>query len=154
MGLVHAIFQYCEEFSERTGLAIDFASAGLEKAALDSDTEINLYRLIQEGLNNVHKHAEARRATVKLVKAHPNIILRIKDDGKGFDVNARKALSTNEKRMGLQSMEERVHLLGGKIEIQSSPMRGTKIAIRIPSRDLAKNGCDDCKNAKKGGLDC
>jgi PAS domain S-box-containing protein len=139
LGLVQAIFHYCEDFSDRTALAVDFSSAGLENTTLDSDTEINLYRLIQEGLNNIHKHAEARRATVKLVKAYPNIILRIKDDGKGFDVNARRAVSTHEKRMGLQSMEERVHLLDGKIDIQSSPMRGTKITIRIPSKEETRD---------------
>jgi PAS domain S-box-containing protein len=139
MGLVQAIFHYCEDFSERTALAVDFSSAGLDNIALDSDTEIHLYRLIQEGLNNIHKHAEARRATLRLVKAYPHIILRIKDDGKGFDVNARRAVSTQEKRMGLQSMEERVHLLGGEIDIQSSPMRGTKIAIKIPSKEEARD---------------
>jgi signal transduction histidine kinase len=139
MGLVQAIFQYCEEFSERTGLRIDFVSAGMDATGPNPDTEINLYRLVQEGLNNIHKHAEAGRAIVKLVRAFPSIILRIEDDGKGFDVNARRAVSTNEKRMGLQSMEERVHLLGGKIEIQSQPMKGTKIVIRIPSREANRD---------------
>jgi PAS domain S-box-containing protein len=147
MGLVQAIFQYCEEFSERTGLGIEFSSAGLETMDLDSDTEINLYRLIQEGLNNIKKHAEARRVTVKLVRAFPNIILRIEDDGKGFDVNARRIASPQEKRMGLQSMEERVHLLQGKMEIQSHPMQGTKIIIRIPSKETKRDpqeNRDDC----------
>jgi PAS domain S-box-containing protein len=139
MGLVETIVQYCEEFSERTGLAIDFSSAGLENAELDSDTEINLYRLIQEGLNNVKKHAEARRVAVKLVRAFPNIILRIEDDGKGFDVHARRTASPTEKRMGLQSMEERVHLLQGKMEIHSRPMQGTKIFIKIPSQEVRRD---------------
>ena len=135
MGLVQTIFQYCEEFSERTGLDIEFSSAGVETVKLDPDTEINVYRLIQEGLNNVKKHAEAHHVTVKLVKAFPNIILRIEDDGRGFDVNARRMASSSEKRMGLQSMEERVHLLQGKMEVQSCLNQGTKIAIRIPSRE-------------------
>jgi signal transduction histidine kinase len=139
MGLVQTIFQYCEEFSERTGLEIEFSCAGLEATELDSDTEINVYRLIQEGLNNIKKHAEARRAAVKLVRAFPNIILRIEDDGRGFDVHARRMASPNEKRMGLQSMEERVHLLQGKMEIQSRPMQGTKIIIRIPSKEAKRD---------------
>ena len=143
MGLVQTIFQYCEEFSERTGLGIEFSSAGLENAELDSDTEINVYRLIQEGLNNVKKHAEARRVVVKLVRAFPNIILRIEDDGKGFDLNARRMASPAEKRMGLQSMEERVHLLQGKMEIQSRPNQGTKIIIRIPSKEAKREPQED-----------
>ena len=139
MGLVQAVFQYCKEFSERTGLDIEFSSAGLETMKLDSDTEINVYRLIQEGLNNVNKHAEARHVTVKLVRAFPNIILRIEDDGKGFDVDARRMASPTEKRMGLQGMEERVHLLQGKMEIQSRLMQGTKIIIRIPSKETKRD---------------
>jgi signal transduction histidine kinase len=139
MGLVQTIFQYCEEFSERTGLQIEFSSAGLETVKPDPDTQINVYRLIQEGLNNVKKHAEAHRVTVKLVRAFPNIILRIEDDGKGFDVNARRMASPGEKRMGLQSMEERVHLLQGKMEIQSRPQQGTKITIRIPSKEAKRD---------------
>ena len=139
MGLVRTIFQYCEEFSERTGLDIEFSSAGLETVKPDPDTQINVYRLIQEGLNNVKKHAEANRVTVKLVRAFPNIILRIEDDGKGFDVHARRMVSPSEKRMGLQSMEERVHLLQGKMEIQSRPQQGTKITIRIPSEEVKRD---------------
>jgi signal transduction histidine kinase len=147
MGLIQAIFQYCKEFSERTGLAIDFSSAGLEPTELDSDTEIHLYRLIQEALNNIAKHAEARRVSVKFVRAFPNIILRIEDDGKGFDVDARRIASPNEKRMGLQNMEERVHLIQGKMEIQSRLMQGTKIIIRIPSKEAKRDPQehrDDC----------
>jgi signal transduction histidine kinase len=139
MGLIQTLFQYCNEFSERTGLGIEFSSAGLETMKLDSDTEINVYRLIQEGLNNVKKHAEASRVTVKLVRAFPNIILRIEDDGKGFDVDARRMASPREKRMGLQSMEERVHLLQGKMEIHSRLMHGTKIIIRIPSKETHRD---------------
>jgi PAS domain S-box-containing protein len=139
MGLVHAVLHYCDEFSERTGLTIEFSSAGLENVAPDPDTAINLYRLIQEGLNNIHKHAEAARARVKLVGAFPNIILRIEDDGKGFDVDARRSVSTHEKRMGLQSMEERVHLLSGKLDIQSRPMKGTKIIVRIPVKETKRD---------------
>ena len=61
-------------------------SVGIEKMKLDFNTQINLYRMIQEGLNNTHKHADATRAIVELTAAYPNIILRIEDDGKGFDV--------------------------------------------------------------------
>jgi len=132
MGLAETIFQYCEEFSEKTGLNVDFTFVGMEGLNLDFNTEINLYRLVQEGLNNTRKHADASHVTIRLAAAHPNIILRINDDGKGFDVKERLANALNEKRMGLRSMEERVNLLQGNIEIQSQPMQGTKISIKIP----------------------
>lgn len=132
MGLVETISQYCEELPERTGLTVEFTSAGMDGLRLGFDPEINLYRLVQEGLNNIWKHAEATRSSVSLVAAYPNIILRIMDNGKGFDVAERLATIGHEKRMGLRSMEERVRLLRGKMKIQSRAMKGTKISITIP----------------------
>jgi len=132
LGLARTIFQYCEDFSEKTGLSVDFNSAGMDDLRLDFDTEINLYRLVQEGLININKHADARQATIRLVASFPNIILRIEDDGKGFNVEDRLAAVSNEKRMGLRSMDERVSLLEGKMRIQSRPTEGTKIFIEVP----------------------
>ena len=132
MGLVSVLATYCEEFSEQSGLKIDFHSVGVKNLQLHPDTEINVYRLIQEGLNNVKKHAGASQATVNLVGAASNIILRIEDDGYGFDVEKRARAATREKRMGLRSMEERVSLLQGQMTIRSRPMKGTKIFIKFP----------------------
>ncbi|MBN2125475.1 MAG: PAS domain S-box protein [Deltaproteobacteria bacterium] len=135
MGLVQSIYQYCEDFSEKTGLIVDFTCAGIDGLRLDPDTEINLYRLVQEGLINVKKHAEATRVIVRLVASFPNIILRISDDGKGFDVEERRRSVTTEKRMGLHSMEERGRWLGGAVHITSRPGKGTRIAIQIPYKE-------------------
>ncbi|MBW2200971.1 MAG: PAS domain S-box protein [Deltaproteobacteria bacterium] len=135
LGLVRTIFQYCEDFSEKSGVRVDFYSAGVDDLRLNFDTEINLYRLIQEGLNNVKKHADANRVTIRMVASFPNIILRIEDDGKGFNVEKRWATAVNEKRMGLQSMKERVGLLNGKMRIQSRPNSGTKILVEIPYKE-------------------
>ena len=99
---------------------------------MDNDTKIHIYRLIQEGLNNIMKHADADRVVIKLVGKFPNIILRIEDNGKGFDLKARELSSGKEKRMGLRSMNERVNLLGGEMTIQSRIMKGTKIFIKFP----------------------
>jgi PAS domain S-box-containing protein len=132
IGLVKALAVYCEEFCENSGVKVDFQSAGIHKLHLDSNTEIHLYRLVQEGLNNIRKHAHATRATIKMVGAFPNIILRIEDNGKGFDVTARELKLNKERRMGLRSMKERVKLLQGRMTIQSRPMKGTKILITYP----------------------
>ena len=134
LGLAKTIFQYCEDFSEKTGLSVDFNSAGMTDLRIDFDTEINLYRMVQEGLININKHADARQATIRLVASFPNIILRIEDDGKGFNVKDRLVAVSNEKRMGLRSMEERVGLLEGKMRIKSRPTEGTKIFIEVPCR--------------------
>jgi signal transduction histidine kinase len=96
---------------------------------------MNLYRLVQEGLNNIRRHAAASQATVKLVGTYPNIILRIEDDGKGFDVAERARAADSEKRMGLRSMAERVRLIQGELQIRSQPRKGTRIFIKFPYQE-------------------
>jgi PAS domain S-box-containing protein len=132
LGLVKAAFQHCEDFYKKTGIKVDFSSAGLEDVRLDFDVSINLYRILQEALNNIQRHANATHVTIRLIAAFPNIILRIIDDGKGFDMAHQLSVARNEKRMGLRSMKERVSLLGGDIKIKSFPDKGTKILIEVP----------------------
>jgi len=132
MGIAEGIKIYCEEFSKKNGVKIDFRSAGLHFFDMDSNSAIHLYRLVQEGLNNIRKHADATQVNIMLMGASPNIILRIEDNGKGFDVKARELALSNEKRLGLRSMKERVNLLGGRMTIQSRPMQGTNLLIKIP----------------------
>jgi len=134
LGLVRTAYQYCEEFSEKNGISIDFFAAGLDDLKIPFDTEINLYRIIQEGLWNIKKHADAAHVIVRVVASFPNIILRIEDDGKGFDVKTRLLAASKEKRMGLRSIQERVSLLEGKMRIQSRSTEGTKIYIEVPHK--------------------
>lgn len=132
LGLVRTLSQYCTDFSETNMVIVDFYSAGLDKLKLDFDTEINVYRLIQEALNNVRKHSGANIITIRLVASFPEIILRIEDDGRGFDLEKRVIEALNEKRMGLKSMEERVKLLNGTFSIRSRPGEGTMILAKLP----------------------
>ena len=146
LGLVKTLYLYCEDFSKSNSVEIDFAAAGMDELNLEYETQINIYRLIQEALNNTKRHAEANQVTIRLVASSPDIVIRIKDNGKGFDVNDRRKKALKEKRMGLQSMVERVRLLQGKINIQSRPNKGTYILIEIPlkekSVDLPKKHSD------------
>ena len=132
MGLVKALEIYCEEASENGKVQVDFQSAGMSVLDLDANVQIHIYRLIQEGMNNIRKHADADHATILLLGSSPNIILRIEDNGRGFDVKAQELLSAAAKRMGIRSMHERVNLLQGQMTIQSQPMKGTQIFIKIP----------------------
>jgi predicted ATPase/signal transduction histidine kinase len=136
LGLVKSIYRYCDEFSNNLGLKVDFLSVGLENVHLDPTVEINLYRIVQEALNNVKKHAHASNVMVRLLTSFPNLILRIKDDGLGFDTEEKKALAIKEKRMGLISMEERVLLLRGNIQIKSVPKEGTMVVVEIPCMEI------------------
>jgi PAS domain S-box-containing protein len=135
LGLVHSLEVFCEEFIEKNDIMVEFQAAGIHGSVLDWDTQINLYRLVTEGLNNVLKHAAASKANIKLVGAYPNIILRIEDNGRGFDVKERERSIGNEKKMGLRSMKERVNLLQGKMSIVSQLNKGTKIVINLPLKD-------------------
>lgn len=132
LGLVETIYRFCEDFTQMWGVAVDFQSAGLKNLKLDHAIQINLYRLVQEGLTNIRKHAAAGQVTLKLAAAYPNTILRIRDNGRGFDVKARAAAASQEKRMGLRSMQERVTLLNGEMDLKSKPGQGTKVTITLP----------------------
>ncbi len=132
LGLVETIYRFCEDFSQMWDLPVDFQSVGLKNLKLDYGIQINLYRLVQEGLTNIRKHAAASRVTLKLAAAYPNIILRVEDNGRGFDVQERVSATGQEKRMGLRSMQERVTLLDGEMRLKSKPGRGTKVFIKLP----------------------
>jgi signal transduction histidine kinase len=132
LGLVRTLHEYCEDYATRHGIQVDFFPAGMDDLELDFDTRIALYRLVQESLNNVKKHAAASRVVIRLVASFPNIILRIEDNGVGFDVPDRMNAARGERRMGLQGMEQRVALLAGTMKIESRPKHGSRIRIEVP----------------------
>lgn len=135
LGFVATVFRHCEEFSTRHGLRIDFFADGMDDLRLDFETQINLYRIIQEALANVRKHAEANQVRIRLVASYPHILLRIEDDGRGFDVRAPQAAAPEDKRMGLWNMQERARLLGGRLTIRSKPGAGTSITAEVPCEE-------------------
>jgi PAS domain S-box-containing protein len=143
LGIVSTITNYCEEFSERNGIPVDFFSAGMSELRLSSETEINLYRIVQEALHNIKKHSGAGKVAIRLTASFPTIILRIEDNGKGFNLKDRLESSLTEKRMGLRSMEERVLLLKGNFRIRSQEDKGTKIMVEIPIDDNTLEQPDD-----------
>jgi two-component system, NarL family, sensor kinase len=132
MGIAVALEMLCNDYCEQHAIDVRFQSAGIDKLKLDSSTQINLYRIVQEGLNNICRHAEAKQVRIKLVAAYPNVILRIEDDGKGFDIEKRLREIVHEKRMGLLSMRERAGLLGGSAHVTSIKGKGTKVVIKFP----------------------
>lgn len=140
LGLVPAIYQYCEEFARQSGIRADFSPAGMDNLNLETEIEINLYRLVQEALNNIRTHAGASQVSVKLIASSPNLILRIEDDGRGFDVEEQLQKSAETRRMGLGGMVERVSLLKGKLTIESRQNRGTKIFAEVPVRKRKTTG--------------
>ncbi len=139
MGITNALYSFCQEFREKYGIVTDFLSAGVEEIDPDFNLQINLYRIVQEALNNVQRHARAKNVKIRLVASHPDIILRVEDDGRGFEVPASFDELLSRKCMGLKGMQERVRLLRGDLKIQSRPCAGTKIFVRLPVNSREKN---------------
>ena len=82
LGLVKASLQYCEDFSAKTNINVNFSAVGINESQLDYDTKITLYRLIQEGLNNIKKHSRASQATIRLVSLSPILCSEWKTPGR------------------------------------------------------------------------
>lgn len=138
LGLAASIEGFITDWSKQFAVAAEFHTAGLASVRLPSEVENNLYRIAQEALNNVYKHAEAGRADVILEHRDKSVVLIIEDDGKGFDPNEKINIDDG---LGLISMRERAALVGGTLEIESTPGEGTTIFARIPiSPDKRKEG--------------
>lgn len=127
LGLVEAVAQFCTQAAQSSKLDIDFQHYGLEER-LPAKTELLIYRIVQELLNNILKYAEAREILVQISKNNQLLAVSIEDDGKGFDVSILK----NKEGIGLRSMQQRVELLGGKMDIDSAEGNGTAINIELP----------------------
>jgi signal transduction histidine kinase len=127
-GLVPALDRLTTTFAEQTGIAVDFAPMlGSERLAPELETA--LYRIVQESLTNVVKHARARHVSLVLQRRPGVISVVVEDDGAGFD-----AASTGDSGLGLVGMRERLALVGGRLEIESSAGHGTTIAVEVPTR--------------------
>jgi two-component system, sensor histidine kinase LadS len=96
------------------------------------EAEINVYRIVQESLNNVIKHSDAAEAVIKIKKAENQVVISIKDDGRGFDTNNVKS---NGGGLGLSGLRERTNMLGGAISINSSIGNGTEIKVILPVKN-------------------
>jgi len=132
LGLIPSISTYIKEFPKPKGCQIHFsasASAGVE--ALDNDKRTALYRVAQEALINVAKHAQAHVVNVTLQKVRGCVRLEIADDGKAFEVDRLASTRWNQ-RLGLTGMRERVEMVGGRFRVESAPGKGTTILAEVP----------------------
>jgi len=126
-GLVAALERLTSSFAEQTGIAVDFGAA-LGSDRLPGELETALYRIVQESLTNVVKHARARHVSIALTRMEGYVTAVVEDDGQGFDPDA------EGDGFGLIAMRERLGLLGGRLRIESSPGAGTTIAADVPLR--------------------
>lgn len=133
LGLAPALKRYFASYKEQYGLEIEFLFFGQERR-LESTIEIALFRIIQEAVNNIKKHARVKSAVVKMEMQPDKITVSIRDTGKGFDLNSVQG-GKNGNGYGLVGMRERVQLLNGEMKINTAPGKGTCISITIPLQD-------------------
>lgn len=137
LGLLTAVQQHVEEWSTLTGITADVQTIGTDYECIPSEVAIVIYRVTQEALTNVLKHAHARHISVILEARANQVNLIVEDDGRGFDPDASQ-LKPDAGRIGLLSMRERVALVGGAFTIESEPEHGTSIFVRIPLAPTAQ----------------
>ena len=131
LGLIPTLRKFIKEYGDRYGLSTRFNVVGQERR-LPGNIEGVLFRIIQEALTNVHKHARAKMAEVTMSLQPTRVAVVVKDDGQGFDVARTEANLHKNKNLGLLSMRERAELEKGALEIRSQPGRGTEVRVEIP----------------------
>jgi len=142
LGLEAALQRYIKEYSQKHGIAVDLHVSGFKNLRLPPRVETALYRIVQEALTNIVKHAQAQNVGVIMECRNGTLALIIEDDGKGFDVREVMEAPLEEKRLGLFGMEERVTLMGGSFTIESEPGFGTTLFVNVP----VKGGVSDVQN--------
>ncbi len=130
---IYALQEYLDEYELHYG--VDVRVSVDDNSSLEFPPEVanQLFRIIQEALSNVRKHACAQRVWIKCWQEQSNIFISIEDDGSGFDLQRISGDNKSKQSFGIQIMEERTHQIHGKFSIKSEPGLGTKIELKIPS---------------------
>ena len=145
LGIVPAISKYLDNFQENYGINCELKIEGREKRLLPA-MEVALFRLIQEGMTNIAKHAHSSKVDITLIYQEDWTIARIRDYGIGFEVNS--AMTAPGEHFGLIGMRERVEMFSGRFSIQSTLGKGTTIELSIPSKHEEERQHDsdrDCR---------
>jgi signal transduction histidine kinase len=131
LGLVPALRSLASEFADRSKVGIDLTlSNGLPP--LSKDAELALFRALQEALSNVARHAGAATVAIRLVVEGNEVMLEVRDDGRGIPTGADPRDLERNGHMGLAGMRERIRALGGTIQLDSNPSRGVRLLVRVP----------------------
>jgi len=133
LGLATALGWYVDRYTKRTGLNVDIVIELPDpNERFSRDLETACFRIAQEALTNVVRHATASNVTLHLTKTAKTLTLVVKDNGVGFDLKSLRRRSPRVATLGLVSMQERAHAAGGTLEIESTPSRGTRIRFIVP----------------------
>ena len=130
LGLVPTLEKHLNSFAEANNITIDYNPRMKER--LSESVETGLFRLTQETLNNIKKHAQAKTVSLELKKKKDDVVMVIEDDGIGFDMDEVKKRASQDSGFGLSGMNERVQSLSGGVDITSSPGEGTRVTVTVP----------------------
>jgi PAS domain S-box-containing protein len=136
LGLLAAARRYVTDYAKAFALVVDLRSVGVGSQLLPSLVQTTIYRILQEGLTNIARHAEARTVDIELKLEDGTLALLIRDDGVGFDP---AAVGGESSGLGLHGMGERTALLGGSLEIRSAPGQGTTVRAWVPVTGLRRS---------------
>ncbi len=136
LGLTAAADWLVQNFTSRTGVPCELVVDETQDLDLPDPYATAIFRVLQESLTNVAKHAEATRVDAWIVRSGSEVVLKVRDNGKGFDVDGPR----KEGSFGLTGLRERAYLLGGAVRIDSSPGRGTQIEFRLAVPVAATTG--------------
>lgn len=139
LGLRAALANCVEEWAEQAGAEADFHAVGFDGDRLPPPVETALYRVTQEALTNVLRHASARRVSVVLQRSAGQVLVVVEDDGRGFDP---ESAAPDAPRLGVIGMRERLALVGGSLAVESGTGRGTTLTAQVPLPAAAKEGRD------------
>jgi len=134
VGLADTLRKFVQEWAAHYGITVDFHTAGLDGQRLPPVIETNLYRIAQEAMNNVYKHARASHLDLILERRGSQVVLILEDDGVGFDA-AKATEDVDGKELGLSGMRERATLVGGTLDIETTPGKGTTVFVRVPAQE-------------------
>lgn len=133
LGLAAALERYVANYQANFGLRVDLETSGLrQEERLPPTVELTLYRVIQEALTNIVKHAHAQNVSLVVERKADKLIAIVEDDGCGFDVRAVVEATAEEGKLGLHGMRERIELVGGRLQFESAPGAGTSVFVEIP----------------------
>ena len=130
LGLRETIRRYAEDFEEEYAISTSVELAGLDN--LTKAAELAIYRVLQEALTNVRKHAQADAVSISAREKEGQLVLTVEDNGRGFDLASVEAEQERGRHLGLLAMQERAELMGGEFSVRSSRGHGTIISIRLP----------------------
>lgn len=126
-GLDTALKDFCNDINQSGALRVTYQSIGLEQAAIGQTSAITIYRIVQELINNIMKHASAETAIVQVTKTDGNISITVEDDGKGFD----PVILQSSKGIGWTNIQSRVEYLKGNLDVKSAPGKGVSVLIEL-----------------------